>query len=118
LKKHMYLSKENHLCLKQEYLTHSFPVRIDLVFEGNSSCKHRFQDGVMPSLLQKGLLSWVEKTHVSLQWKPSMIEAAASSTLFPCERCGSFWKEYFLLILHFKVEKGSVYCKYAYSETL
>jgi hypothetical protein len=67
LKKHMYLSKENHLCLKQEYLTHSFPVRIDLVFEGNSSCKHRFQDGVIYAFFtpkRPSQLSW-ENTCIS-----------------------------------------------------
>jgi hypothetical protein len=36
--KHMYLSKENHLCYKQEHLAHCSPVRIELVFERNITC--------------------------------------------------------------------------------
>jgi hypothetical protein len=59
-----------------------FPVRIDLVFVGNPSCKHRCQGGDMPSLLQKDLLSQVEKTHVSLQGQPSMLEEGATTIIF------------------------------------
>jgi hypothetical protein len=39
LRKHMYLSKENHLCQTQEHLVHFFPVRVELVFERNTSGK-------------------------------------------------------------------------------
>ena len=37
-----YFSIENHLCKKQEYLAHSFPVKIEYVFERNTSCKIGF----------------------------------------------------------------------------
>jgi hypothetical protein len=33
LKKSMYLSKETHLCYKEEHLAHSLPLRIKLVFK-------------------------------------------------------------------------------------
>jgi hypothetical protein len=33
----MYMSKENHLCSKQQHLVHGFPVRSELVFESNAS---------------------------------------------------------------------------------
>jgi hypothetical protein len=39
--------------------------------------------------------------------KPSVLEAAPSSTLFPCENWVSFWMEFFLQIIVFKVGKGS-----------
>jgi hypothetical protein len=42
LKKHMYISKENHFCQKEEYLTHCFPVGIEVVFERNTSLKSEF----------------------------------------------------------------------------
>jgi hypothetical protein len=33
-KKHMYHSKENHLCYQLQHLEHRFPVKIELVFKG------------------------------------------------------------------------------------
>jgi hypothetical protein len=39
VKKHIDLSKENHLCLKLQHLANWFPVRTELVFERNNSCK-------------------------------------------------------------------------------
>jgi hypothetical protein len=41
-----------------------------------------FQVGDRLSLLQIGLFSGVEETHVSLQTKPSLFESAASIILF------------------------------------
>jgi hypothetical protein len=46
------------------------------------------------------LYSWYEETHLSLQRKASMLEAAASSTLFPSENWVSF---YLLIYLIFKI---------------
>jgi hypothetical protein len=40
-----------------------------------------------------------------------MLAAAASSAFFPCENYASFWKEYILHIIVFKVEKGVFYSK-------
>jgi hypothetical protein len=169
----MYLSKENHLCYKQEHLEHCFPVRIELVFERNTSCnldvsgwrsallapnrlswrntcispqnyqcyklhylahwflmriewvvKGRlpatwvFQCGDRLSFFHIGLFSWVDETHVSPERNPFMLEAVASSTLFPCEIWVSFWKEYFLQLRCFKVMIGSYCSKYAYSSEL
>jgi hypothetical protein len=37
MQKHMYLSKDKHLCEKLVHLAHYFPVRILLVFESNTS---------------------------------------------------------------------------------
>jgi hypothetical protein len=39
LKKHMYPSKENHLCWKLQHVAHCFSVRTALLFERNSSYK-------------------------------------------------------------------------------
>jgi hypothetical protein len=66
-----------------------------------------FQGRHRRSLFQISLFSWVEETNVSLQTKPYTLEAAKSSTLFPCENGVSLWKEYFLHIRVFKVEEGS-----------
>jgi hypothetical protein len=85
LKKHMYLSPEYHLCLKQEHLAPCFPVRAEFVVESNTSCKLYFQDAYRIILLQLCVLSEVEETHVSLERKPSALEAGRSGTLFPCE---------------------------------
>jgi hypothetical protein len=36
--KHMYLSKENHVCKNLDHLAHCLPVRIQLVIERDTSC--------------------------------------------------------------------------------
>jgi hypothetical protein len=36
----MNLSKEHHLCYKQEHLAHCFPVITELLFERNASCSY------------------------------------------------------------------------------
>jgi hypothetical protein len=56
--------------------------------------------------------------HETLKMKSSMLDGEASSTLFPCENCVSFWKEYCLPIRVFKVEKHSIWSKWAYSANL
>jgi hypothetical protein len=84
-KKHMYLSKENHRWYKHEHVAHWFPVRIELVCERNNSCNLGFEGGHRLSFFQIGLFSWVEETHVSLQWNSSVLEVGPSRTLFPCE---------------------------------
>jgi hypothetical protein len=66
-------------------------------------------------LFQIGLFSSVEETEVSLRRKSCLLEAGASSTLFPFENWVSFCKEYFLQIRIFKVETGSFCGKWAYS---
>jgi hypothetical protein len=37
LKKHLYLSEENHLFKKLQHQAHCFPVRTELVFDRNTS---------------------------------------------------------------------------------
>jgi hypothetical protein len=66
-----------------------------------------FQCGDWIDLLQIGLFSWLEETHVFFQRTPSILEATTSTTLFPCENWVSYWKEYFVQIRIFKVEKSS-----------
>jgi hypothetical protein len=46
---------------------------------------HNFQGGERLILVKIGVFSKVEETQVSLQRKQSVLEAGASSTLFPCE---------------------------------
>jgi hypothetical protein len=64
------------------------------------------------------LFSLVEETHVYLQRTPSVLEAGASSTLFPCENWGSFWMECFLQLRCFKEEIDSLFSKESYSAEL
>jgi hypothetical protein len=68
-----------------------------------------FHCGGKLRLLLIGLFSRLEETHVSLQRKPSMLEAAAASTLFSSVTCVSFGKECFLRLWFFKVEIGCLF---------
>jgi hypothetical protein len=86
--------------------------------KGILHANQRFQGKERVILLQIGLFSRVDKTHVSLKRKPSMLQAAAFSTWFVCENCVSFSKEYFWQIIVFKVEKGSFNSKWAYPAKL
>jgi hypothetical protein len=58
-----------------------------------------FQRGDRLCLLHIGLFSWGEQIPVDLQRKPSLLEAAAHTALFPCESWVSVSEEYFLQIL-------------------
>jgi hypothetical protein len=58
-------------------------LRIKLVFEGNTYCKHSFQGGVRVNLVKIGLSNQVEEKHVSLEGQPHLLEAGQSSTLLP-----------------------------------
>jgi hypothetical protein len=82
LKKHMYVSKENHLCYKQEHQAHCFTFRIELVFQEMHPTTWLFQSGDRLFLLQFGLYSFTEETQVSRPRTPSVLEA--SNTLLPC----------------------------------
>jgi hypothetical protein len=83
LKKHKNLSKENHVCQKQEHLAHCFPVSIEVVFERNTLANHSFQFRLWLMLLWIGLFSWVEETHVPLQRKPSCWKLHHLAHYFP-----------------------------------
>jgi hypothetical protein len=60
-------------------------VRLSWFLKGILPANLNFQGGERLILLKIGLLSLVDKIHVSLETKPSVLEAAASRTLFPCE---------------------------------
>jgi hypothetical protein len=85
VKKHMYLSKENHLCKKLLHLAHCFPVTIEFILNGILPTNLRFYGAGWLNLLQICLFSNIDETHVSLKGKPSVLEVAASNTLFPCK---------------------------------
>jgi hypothetical protein len=85
LKKHMYLSEELHLYQKLQYLLHGCPVIIELLIERNTSCKSEFSRWRKAHFAPSGLFSLGEETRLYLERKPSLLEAKASSTLFPCE---------------------------------
>jgi hypothetical protein len=72
LKKHISLSKGNHLYWKWEHLANCFPVKIELGFEGILLANDSFQVGVRLILFQIGLFIYVEETHVSFQRKRSV----------------------------------------------
>jgi hypothetical protein len=52
LKKHMHLSKENHVCYTVEHIAHCVPVRIELVLKGILPAQQGFQWGEMHILFQ------------------------------------------------------------------
>jgi hypothetical protein len=56
-------------------------VRTELVFEREMSCHLDFSSGDWLCLFQLGLFSLGEETQVSLERKPWVLEAGASSTL-------------------------------------
>jgi hypothetical protein len=58
--------------------------------EGMLPANHSFQCGEMLILLQIGLYSSVEETHVPFQRKPCILETAASSPLLLCENRVTF----------------------------
>jgi hypothetical protein len=98
----MYLSKGNHLCWKQVHLACETWVILWKKYFLHLTC---FKEEIA-GLTLHGIFSWVEDTYVSLQRNPSMLEAATSSTVCPCENSFSFWKECTLQISIFKVEFG------------
>jgi hypothetical protein len=54
---------------------------------------HSFQGRERLILFQICLFTYVEETHVSFQRKRSVLAAAASRALFPCENWVSVWTE-------------------------
>jgi hypothetical protein len=64
MKKHMYLSKENHLCWYMQHLAHYASVRIEGVFEKNTSCKTEFSKWRKAHFLPHWSISCADETHV------------------------------------------------------
>jgi hypothetical protein len=60
-------------------------VRNNVLFEGHNSGKSEFSRWRRLNLYQIDLFSLDDETHVSLKRKPSVLVAAASITLFPCD---------------------------------
>jgi hypothetical protein len=96
LKKHLYLSKENHLYMHLQHLAHYFPVRMEVVFDK----KYLQQNGVFK--VEKGSLRYMRSiqlicrnTRISTKKLP-MLHPVVSSPLFHCESWNSVWKEYCL----------------------
>jgi hypothetical protein len=57
-------------------------LKTEIVLKGILLANQSFQGGEKLILFQIGISSYVEVTHVSLERKPSVLEAGASSTLF------------------------------------
>ena len=97
---------------------HWFPVSIQVIFEFSASSNE--------SISRWRLSLFAPNTPFQLSWantcvspkNPSVLEVAASSTLFPSVNCISFWKGYFLQLRWFKVEIGAHFCTLAYSAEL
>jgi hypothetical protein len=103
LKKHMYLSKENHLCLKVQQQAHRFPVRTELVFERSTSCNSEFsrwlKDNFVPN--RPFQLSW-RNTCI----RPMNTICVRSDSIYHLTSLWnfvSFWMEFFLQLWYFKV---------------
>jgi hypothetical protein len=59
-------------------------MRIELVFERNTTCLSGFQVEETVTSFIIGLYRIIEETCVSLRRKPSMLEEGACTTLLPC----------------------------------
>jgi hypothetical protein len=70
--------------LELQHLAHCLYVTTELLLTGILPANHSFSDAEMLSFLQR-LFSFDEETHVSLNRKPDVLEAEASSKLFLCE---------------------------------
>jgi hypothetical protein len=64
LKRHLYIYEETQLWWSEEHLVHCFPVRIELVFERNTSYNYVFQGQIRLCFLQIELFNLVEETRV------------------------------------------------------
>jgi hypothetical protein len=58
---------------------------MELVFEGKLPANQRFQRGERLILFQIHIFSKVGERKLSLERKPSVLEAGASSILLPCD---------------------------------
>jgi hypothetical protein len=63
-------------------------------FERNAVCESGFSRGESAQFVLNSPIHRIEDTQVFLERKPSTLEGAASSTLFPCENWVNYWKEY------------------------
>ena len=89
-----------------QHLAHCFPVRIEFVFERNTSCESEFSRWRKALFFPKGIFDQIEETCVSLKRKPCVLQPGASTTLFSCENCVSFLKKIFLQFTIFKEGKA------------
>jgi hypothetical protein len=93
LKKHTCLSKDNPSRLENGAGSTLLSFQNWLTFERNTSWKLCF------SMLRKALfvpnrpIQQVDETHISFERNSFLIEAVASSTIFPCENWVRFSKE-------------------------
>ena len=111
LKKPVYLSKESHL-----WLSIVAQFKLSYFLRGKLSENHSFQ-GWKSSFYSKMPHSAELKKRMYLSIKnTSILEVAASSSLFPCDNCFGFGKEYFLECAVFKVVTGSLCSKQAYQQ--
>jgi hypothetical protein len=106
VEKHMCDSKEHHLWQKLQHLVHCLPLRTELVVKEEflQSTVFKVQKG---SFRCKKAYSVKLKKHVYLPKKPIYLSSRRSSTLFSSETWRGFWREQFLQIKGFKVEKGT-----------
>jgi hypothetical protein len=105
VEEHMHLFKENHPLKKLQHLPHCFPVRTEWLFQRNTSSLKSFSRSRRLTLFQIHIrLSW-KNTCISRK-KLTVLEVEASSTLLPCDSWVHFWKEYYLQIRIFKLERS------------
>jgi hypothetical protein len=66
-------------------LAHCFSVRIELVFERNTSWTSGLEMWQKSDFVPNRPTQLMEKTHASLDRKPPLLEGGESSTFFHCE---------------------------------
>jgi hypothetical protein len=77
-----YIGKTNVSLERKFHLVRWLSVSIEVAFERESSFQ-LLQGRYRLGLIEIGWFSCVEDAHVSLEGKPTMLEAAACSTFFP-----------------------------------
>jgi hypothetical protein len=85
LKKHIYLSKGNHLCLKQKHLAHCFSAKLELVFERKTSCNLGVARWRQVLFIKIGILSRIEEQPVAFEKTTLCVKRRSIYPLFPCE---------------------------------
>jgi len=83
------------MCSESRSIRHILSLlKLSSFFERNTSCKSEFSRWRKAHLIQIGLFSYDEEKHASLEKKPFVLDAGATSTLFSCENTLSFLKEH------------------------
>jgi hypothetical protein len=81
--KHKYLPRENHMSQKLEYLPNCFPVKIEVVFERNTSCQTEGSWWIKAYFFPKRPIQLCWRNTCVSRTQRFLLDAVASSHCFP-----------------------------------